>query len=223
MNFLSHYYFDRKSADPNLVTGIVLPDLVKNADKSWALHPYKYASLLGDDPAAHSLLNGWMRHLEVDRHFHSSAFFTRHTQQLRALIAPLLEGSDVRPSFLAHVALELMLDGLLITRSLVDPHHFYIHLKNADTGAIDRFLRASRLTDTSLFFSFFDRFISSAYLHSYSETHQIVYALNSICERIWHDPLDELQKHALTLILLEYLNVLQESFGEIFAEIEEKL
>ena len=33
MNFLSHFYFDRNTTDPHQVIGMVLPDLLKNANK----------------------------------------------------------------------------------------------------------------------------------------------------------------------------------------------
>ena len=37
MNFLSHYYFDRDVTNCYHILGIVLPDLLKNADKTIVL------------------------------------------------------------------------------------------------------------------------------------------------------------------------------------------
>ena len=39
MNFLSHYYFDRTETNCYHILGTVLPDLLKNADKTIVLHP----------------------------------------------------------------------------------------------------------------------------------------------------------------------------------------
>lgn len=219
MNFLSHYYFDRHSTDPNLVIGAVLPDLVKNADKKWSLHPNKNAALFSGDPALEGMLDGWRRHLEVDKHFHASPFFFKHTAALRQQIAPLLEHSEARPSFVAHVALELLLDGLLITESLVDVNAFYTHLHRVDPAHIDRFLRLSKVPEPAPFFRFYQVFLHSAYLHSYKDTHQVVYALNRICQRIWYDPFDDVQQKGLALVLLDYLEVLRDDFTDIFSEI----
>ena len=108
MNFLSHFYFDRNNRDPNFVMGSILPDLVKNTRKDWNFHPQKDANLYSS-PELASLLKGWKRHLEIDKHFHSSAFFSAHTLAIRTAIGPVLENSPIRPSFIAHIALELML------------------------------------------------------------------------------------------------------------------
>jgi hypothetical protein len=69
MNFLSHFYFERKNTDDYIVMGVVLPDLIKNADKNWNLNPQKDEYLFTDVPGYNSLLTGWKRHLEVDRLF----------------------------------------------------------------------------------------------------------------------------------------------------------
>ncbi|MGB4775981.1 MAG: hypothetical protein WBP45_12460, partial [Daejeonella sp.] len=112
MNFLSHFYFDRNTQDPNLVLGTVLPDLIKNARKDWNLYPQKREDRFIHSQEMTSLLTGWKRHLQVDCCFHSSKFFAEHTRAIRLLIAPVLEDSVVRPSFFAHIALELMLDSI---------------------------------------------------------------------------------------------------------------
>src|SRR5205085_12273632 len=99
MNFLSHLYFDRNSTNPDLVLGTVLPDLMKNANKSWIIHPEKRIDLLDNDYTLLSLLKGWKRHVDVDRYFHCSDFFLEHSKAIRLIIVPHLEDSPVRPSF----------------------------------------------------------------------------------------------------------------------------
>src|SRR5690606_13745915 len=101
MNFLSHFYFERHSDDPNRVVGSVLPDLVKNARKDWNLHPHRQEHVY-DSRQLKALYDGWKKHLAVDRHFHNSEFFSEHTGALKKSIVPILEHSPVRPSFLAH-------------------------------------------------------------------------------------------------------------------------
>ncbi|MXV13835.1 hypothetical protein [Hufsiella ginkgonis] len=220
MNFLSHYYFDRHATDPNLVLGTILPDLVKNADKTWHLHPARYAKQLVNNAASTSLLYGWNRHLEIDKHFHSSAFFSNHTAEIRTKISPVLDNSPVRPSFLAHISLELMLDSLLITGKLVDPDAFYVHLRQVDHNGLDRFLAINGITERGIFFRFLQEFIQAKYLHSYQDPSNIIYALNRICQRLWIDPLSETQKLQLTAVLTDYLDKLGENFMEIFFRIE---
>src|ERR1700749_3218337 len=103
MNFLSHYYFDRHVTNCYHILGIVLPDLLKNADKSIVLHPEK---LHHPNKAVNTIIQGWNKHLEVDRYFHSSDFFLTRSHELKNLLTPAIEGSPVKPFFLGHIALE---------------------------------------------------------------------------------------------------------------------
>lgn len=218
MNFLSHFYFDRHSEDPHLVLGTILPDLVKNARKDWNLHPEKKIEFY-DSEVEHSILAGWNRHLAVDRHFHNSNFFHSHTRAIKKLMLPALENSVVRPSFLAHISLELMLDSTLLTENHLDAEDLYEHLRQSDRALVKRFLEINQLDDTDHFFHFFEKFIQSNYLNSYRESHHIMYALNRICMRIWKDPLNEGQMQNLSIILSEYHELLKENYMEIYDEI----
>jgi hypothetical protein len=219
MNFLSHFYFDRKSTDCHLILGTVLPDLVKNARKDWNLHPEKKADLV-TGTFEHSILTGWKRHLAVDKHFHNSAFFNEHTGAIRTAISPILKSSPVRPSFLAHISLELMLDGLLLTQDIINAEELYSHLRNSDRIALSRFLEMNKMDDTPYFFKFFDRFIESSYLNSYRETGHIMYALSRICMRIWDEPFNETQMLQLTSVLMAYNEHLLDDYMTIFEDIE---
>jgi hypothetical protein len=137
MNFLSHFYFDRDTDNCYLILGTVLPDLLKNADKTVILHPEK---LKHSNPAVNSIVQGWNKHLEVDRYFHSSDFFIHHSHQLKKLLLPAIEGSPVKPFFLGHIALELILDNLLLTTSEITADGFYDHLDGCKELDVDEFL-----------------------------------------------------------------------------------
>ncbi len=223
MNFLSHFYFDRYTADPDLVLGTVLPDLVKNARKDWHLHPQKHEEDFQHSEKMCAILSGWKRHLEVDLYFHSSAFFAGQTKTIRLLIAPILQNSPVRPSFLAHISLEIMLDSILLSKNIVNPDDFYEQLKKSDRSSLTQFLNLSMLDDCPRFFQFFDKFIEVSYLHKYREGSDMVYALNRICMRLWQDPLNETQKLQLAAILSDYKEYLETIFMTIFDDIESRL
>src|SRR6202012_464096 len=99
MNFLSHYYFDRNVTNCYHILGTVLPDLLKNADKTLVLHPEKMSH---PDASVNAIKKGWNKHLEVDRYFHSSDFFLHHSHQLKKQLLPAVVGSPVKPFFLGH-------------------------------------------------------------------------------------------------------------------------
>ncbi len=224
MNFLSHFYFERQTSNDYVVMGVVLPDLIKNADKNWNLNPQKDEYLFRDVPGYAALLSGWKRHLEVDRLFHSSQFFKEQTTLLKQIILPALQTGPVKPFFLAHIGLELILDHLLLTKGLVDTSHFYHQLSGAHTDSLTGFLRFAGLPDQECFDHFLDKFISSQYLFSYEKIENITYALNRICMRLWHNPFTKEQLQLLTLKLEEFKEQLnKQGFQDIFDHIEEEL
>lgn len=223
MNFLSHYYFDRASEDANVVMGTVLPDLIKNAAKEANLYPQKNEFLFKGNPDEENLLAGWKRHLAVDLFFHSSHFFLEKTTELKQLIKPIVENTSVRPSFLAHIGLELLLDHLLIEHNLIQVNHFYDKLNAVKKESLSDFLEHCNLKQPEVFFNFLEKFISSKYLLSYQQLENISYALNRICMRLWPETLNEKQLQQLTLELAVFKEILQKDFMEIFEEIEAKL
>lgn len=222
MNFLSHFYFDRNTPNANIVLGTILPDLLKNANKSWNVHPEKHPELF-EKEGLDTLLEGWKRHLQVDLLFHSSDFFNTKTQELKQLLIPILKDTPVRPSFLAHIGVELLLDHLLVEHQKVVINSFYDHLEAVENKDLTDFLHKSNIDDIQLFFKFFNSFKSSRYLLSYQKLENISYALQRICMRLWEHPFTEKTTQKLTTVLEFYKNQLEVDFMIIFEEIENRL
>lgn len=220
MNFLSHFYFDRETTDCYFVLGTVLPDLLKNADKTIVLHPEK---LHHPDARVNSIIAGWNKHLDVDRYFHSSVFFAAHSHQLKKELAPAIAGSPVKPFFLGHIGIELIIDNLLLTTGKITVDDFYNHLRGCDNDVIEDFLTSAGLKDTTRFFRFFEGFKRDGYLHTYSETEQIAYALKRICMRIWENPFTPQHEAQMNQVIIAYRLLLLPDFMSIFHEIEGKL
>jgi acyl carrier protein phosphodiesterase len=223
MNFLSHFYFEKDNPDENMVMGIVLPDLVKNAQKDHNLYPLKDRHLFEGDPNQSSILAGWERHVQVDAIFHSSEFFKSQTNTLKQILLPVFENSPVKPFFLAHIGLELLLDHLLIIDGVVNINAFYEHLAKADQESLKAFLQNCAVEDTRIFFSFLNSFISGKYLLSYQKIENIAYALNRICMRLWENPFTERQLVLLTEALNVFKETIEGNYHSIFDEIELQL
>jgi len=217
---LSHFYFERDTANCYMVLGTVMPDLLKNADKTVIIHPEK---LSHEDHDVNSIINGWNKHLLVDRYFHSSEFFLTHSHELKKQLLPAMEGSPVKPFFLGHIALELILDNLLLTTGKVTAGGFYDHLDGCNPDIVGEFLTSSGLKNTAIFFKFYNEFKKSKYLNSYADTRQIAYALKRICMRVWKDPFTPENEAAMNGILTSYRASLADNFMSIFEEIEGKM
>jgi hypothetical protein len=220
MNFLSHFYFDRDTTDCYHVLGTVLPDLLKNADKTIVLHPEK---LRHPDSRIQSLIGGWQKHLDVDRYFHSSEFFKHHSHQLKLALLPALVESPVKPFFLGHIASELILDNLLLTTHEIMVDDFYDHLDGCDRHIIYEFLIYSGMKNPDVFMKFFEGFKKSRYLHTYIDTAQVAYALKRICMRVWHHPFTPEQEAQMSHIIVDYRQLMEPVFMEIFDQISNDL
>jgi len=220
MNFLSHYYFERNNPNHYMVMGVVLPDLVKNAHKDWNLNPQKHPERYEGQPSWQSILRGWNKHLQVDNHFHSSEFFKVETARLKQLILPAVAVGPVKPFFLAHIGLELMLDHLLLHSKVINIETFYQQLKQSHSEDLLSFLNLSGLPDENIFDAFLQDFIESHYLFTYSELKNVSYALNRICMRLWDKPFTDQQLEMLTLKLDDYCRELEPKFMQIFDELD---
>lgn len=206
-----------------MVIGTVLPDFVKNAQKELNLYPQKKPELFIADKSLNQILDGWKRHLAVDQIFHSSDFFTQEMAKLKQLLLPILKDSPVRPSFLAHIGVELLLDHLLVINGKININAFYAHLNNVDDQALKLFLTTSGAENTDPFFKFLASFKSSKYLLSYQKLENISYALQRICMRLWAHPFNEQTVNLLSEQLAIYKISLAKNYQDIFEEIETKL
>ncbi|RZK48327.1 MAG: hypothetical protein EOO99_10590 [Pedobacter sp.] len=223
MNFLSHFYFEQQSPQPYQACGMLLPDLVKNAKYSGNLRPHKHPELFDRKESLKALLIGWKRHLKVDLIFHQAPFFVLHSAQLKEALKPLLVDTPIRPSFLGHIGLELLLDHLLVRDNKIHIPAFYEALDEVEKPILNEFLVLSGLTDTDAFFSFLDQFKSSRYLFSYQKLENISYALRRICLRLWPSDFPEARLPELTACLGNYLIRIETNYMQIFDEIELRL
>ncbi len=219
MNFLSHYYFERNNGSAYEVLGCLLPDLLKNTDKDWKLHPDKSLPF-GYSSAGLGLLKGWNRHLAVDRLFHNTAFFFYHQHALKKTITDIFTGTAIKPFFVGHIGLELCLDHLLISERKININQLYQHLNTIDNSEVAEFLFKNSIPNPEKFSTYFNNFRKEQYLHSYAEIDNLSYAVKRICMRIWEKPLTDEQTDKLTKAFSAYISHLKENFMIIFEDIE---
>jgi len=165
--------------------GALLPDLLKNVDKNYVFRPQRQEAQLFADPRTRQISEGWYGHVEVDRLFHNSPFFLDHCRSLRKELVPILGHLPIRPSFMAHIAIELLLDQLLMRDGLADPVRMYGLLERVDRPSVRKYLTVLGGVDIGLFLHFYEKFVASRYVLSYAEDGNIARALFGICRRIW--------------------------------------
>ena len=116
MHFLSHYYVDRQVDNPYLVLGALLPDISPGFTRTYngVIRKRDWAP----EGAIGSIHRGVLRHYAVDAQFHEmTAFHDACSKAIRLMMEAGLDRNKYRLSFLAHIAIEVMLDKQLIVQN----------------------------------------------------------------------------------------------------------
>ena len=146
-----------------------------------------------------------------------------HQHQLKQDLKLILIDSPVKPFFLAHIGVELLLDSLLINEEKINVDRVYQHLAEVDESVLNLFLEINRIEDIQRFDKFYKSFMKEKYLWAYADDHKISYSLKRICMRIWEQPFSVKQETKLTAILTDYKKKLSQDFIFIFDFIAARL
>lgn len=221
MNFLSHYYFDKSSSNPERILGGILPDLIHQHNKTWVFNPEKKK---GDySGKTLDLWEGWKKHKAIDKYFHSSPYFKSKTDYIKNKIYAAFLNSPVWSFFLAHITLELSLDSLLINENQVEVEEFYGKLKKVEPEPILEFLKLNQVSIGESFLPFLKEFIDSAYLEKYRNPADLTYPLSRICYRIWKVKFNNTEIECLRETILDFCDENRNKFLEIYLFIENQI
>jgi hypothetical protein len=183
MNFIAHYYFANTKSDPYYSLGLVMPDLVRIFMRGKHIFPNKIdESKLSKD--ALKINKGGKMHLEQDRVFHNCNFFNELMEVYKQEFKKNGVTERIPKSwFLAHVAIELILDRVLMRDNESITDDFYVQLENVSWEPIEELLRINNLENLDLFKDGFSRFVNVRYLFAYQYNDRLIYSLNRICSR----------------------------------------
>jgi hypothetical protein len=198
MNFLSHHFVARRVA-PNqpalFYAGNILPDLVGMSGEG-SLKSKQVDGQVGP------LADGVRLHLVCDKAFHSDAAFVMLCQQTGELFrAAAFEIAPKRVFFLAHVAVELALDAILIRRQLGIEHDLDAHVIASQSEIIPEltlWLDNKPLLELQ---RVIDGFIAHPFTHEYATAAGLAYRLDRVAQRATLSAFDPRDKSTLTEVL----------------------
>ncbi len=177
MNFIAHYYPARNIPSPAFHLGLVLPDLVRIANKSLRLKPIEGTLKLGAQP----LEAGINLHFSTDQYFHNSDFFQKGSKRLTQLSRETPFGQITRSSFIGHILLELLFDRWLLTNNPSHGTDFYTSIYKVPPSALPNLFQQQGNTGaTAEVQAFLNKFIEYKYLLLYPEDQELAYALTRI-------------------------------------------
>ena len=176
---------------PYLAAGACVPDWLAVADRRVRLRLKHVEPFLADaDPVAAAVAGGVRRHLDEDARFHNTRAFAELSWQLTVMVRDALRDQDgLRPSFLGHLLVEILLDSAL---ALENPHlleRYYQVLEEIDPALVQAAVNRMAPRPTERLTMFIELFRCERILWDYLEDGKLMVRLNQIMRRVQLEPL----------------------------------
>lgn len=220
MNYLTHYYFNTRqpvlaSASAEFHFGVALPDILSVYDRTLRFHP----SHIPVDK--NELWHGILNHLEMDAFFHRSEFFKNSYEEIRIILTHSIpKDLHIRPFFLAHVLVEILLDHLLLVQSADLGRRFYSSIDAIDIKEIVRLLEVFFSQKLDGFEELTNKFLVTRFLESYIELNNLIYPVNRMLTRTRQQPFDIHDNDVVDRILQPSLIVVLNHFPMLSEQFE---
>jgi hypothetical protein len=184
MNYFAHgrQYLDH----PFLLAGTALPDWLSVVDRRVRVRsPAALRFLTSRDQRVVGLAAGILRHHEDDAWFHRTRAFAELSWQFTASLRDELPGdAGLRPSFLGHILVELLLDAALIQSQPQQLRRYYETLDRLDAELIAWIVNRMAGRPAAQLAAFITRFSAERFLYDYAEDAKLLYRLNTVMRRV---------------------------------------
>ena len=184
MNYFAHgrNFID----DPWLLAGTAVPDWLNVSDRGVRVRAAHAQPLVdADDPRTAALARGIAQHHFDDGWFHQTAAFAELSWGFAARLRDVLEPDEgMRPSFLGHILVEILLDATLIEAEPDRLHSYYRAMGEVDAAHVQAVVnRAAPRTATRLA-EFVPLFVREGFLWDYADDGKLCYRLNQVMRRV---------------------------------------
>lgn len=212
MNFLTHYYCDRKKEDPFYNLGLAIPDLMSMYKRGWKINSkFNKQTLSGDSL---SIADGISQHLLADQYFHQSEFFLRNTNWIKQLM--LDNNVNYRGThylFLSHLLLEICIDRVIVKNLPQVVADFYADMTSIPQHLVNDFFKEIEVGIPEGFFIFYERFIRDKFLYAYDDIEKIIFMYNRILTRVNMTVIDPDEYEKLCFVIMTIDDLL---FAELY-------
>jgi hypothetical protein len=179
--------------DPYFLSGTAVPDWLSVVDRRVRVRR-QFAARYTQDRDAHvsSVARGIVQHCQDDDWFHRSRAFAElsldFTRQIRGCLSP---DTGLRPSFLGHILVEILLDAELMAEDVTRLDAYYQALEAVDARAIGRAVNLMANQSTDGLEVFVHRFRTERFLYDYAEDAKLLFRLNQVMRRVNLDALPD--------------------------------
>jgi hypothetical protein len=184
MNYFAHGR--RFVDDPYFLAGTATPDWLNVADRRVRVRSKHAAPLTSDkDPRVAAFARGVMQHHHDDDWFHRTPALAELSWAFTVLVRDALEPDEgLRPSFLGHILVELLLDAELIAEAPERLDAYYAALAEADPHIIQAAVNAAAPRSTDRLAPLIPRFVAARFLADYLDDAGLLDRLNGVMVRV---------------------------------------
>jgi hypothetical protein len=184
MNYLAHGW--RYVEDPYFVAGAATPDWLSVIDRKVRAQPKTAALFVNDpDPILATVARGVARHHYDDGWFHTTrAFSELMFDFIRRLKATLPDDDTMRPGFLGHILVELLLDAEITRDDPVRLDRYYAALESLDPMVVEKCVNRLTTSPTDRLALLLPRFIAERFLYDYLSDDKLLFRLNQVMRRV---------------------------------------
>jgi len=191
MNYLAHALF--AAEDPYFLAGTAVPDWLRVADRRVRLGLKRVTAFCGNEnPVLAAVAGGAVQHLRDDAQFHACRPFAELTWQLTVAARETLEEeSGMRPYFLGHLLVEVLLDAALAAEDPARVERYYQALEQIDPSQVEAAVNRMAARPTQRLAPFIRLFLAERILWDYLEDGKLMRRLNQVMRRVGLPPLPE--------------------------------
>lgn len=173
------------------VAGAAVPDWLGVAAKRTKCRTRQAAPFLPSaDPRLAALARGVVRHHADDAWFHETPAFGRLSLDFaRRIRLALGEQTSMRPWFLGHVVVELLLDDALSRRTPGLLPRYYDMVASIDAEWVARSVEQMAGRDAGRLAEFIERFVEARFLADYADDDRLAWRLSQVMQRVGLDAL----------------------------------
>lgn len=184
MNYFAHGRLF--TAEPYFLAGTAVPDWLNVVARRVKVRS-KHARPFVDhaDPRLAALARGIEQHHSDDGWFHETAAFAELSWHFTAIIRDGLPADDgLRPSFLGHILVEILLDACLIEQSPEQLDAYYRAMESLDGPWLETAVGQMATGHPQSLGDFVPLFIRERFLWDYLDDGKLSYRLNQVMRRV---------------------------------------
>lgn len=184
MNYFTHGR--RFVHDPYFLAGTAVPDWLSIVDRKVRARSKHAVRFVEDsDPRVAAVARGVVQHHRDDDWFHQTRAFAELSLKFTVAIRDLLPPDDgLRPSFLGHILVELLLDSQLAAGSPGLLAAYYQSLETIDPAVVESAVNRMATRPTDRLAVLIPRFSAERFLYDYAEDGKLLTRLNHVMRRV---------------------------------------